>query len=360
MTLPLHNLPRREQILTAVLDLLATTPLERLTTRHIAERVGVTQPALFRHFQSREALLLAVAQEARLALSMKLTHLLAQPMPPLERCLAVASLLADFVDLHPGLPRLLFADLAFEAPELRLAVQHLVTMQHTLVTTLVGDARRDGAVRQAVQPEAAATLFVGMVQGLALQGLLAGEQAPRPMRERLGPVAALWRAALETTDAQEAPQVEMPVLRCGVLALDVRPILARGVDPLVDVLAVIATLAPTSAVVVTAPFQPKPLVALLTGRGHRVTAHAGPNGLWSLVVIVDSALPCLDLRDLEPPEPLEQLLTHAARLRPHTALLAHLPRNPRLALPQLQARGHAVQVAELADGSAIVRVEAAS
>ncbi len=357
----LTDLPRRDQILTATLELLATTPLERLTTRHIAQRVGVTQPALFRHFRTREALLLAVAHEARAALSVRLTALLAVPQPPLRRCVALAELLADFVDHHPGLPRLLFADLAFEAPELRLAVQHLVAMQHTLVATLVVEAQADGTVRPDVQPEAAATLFVAMVQGLALRGLVQGQTQLPPMRERLPAVLELWREAIHSgAEARPTVKPEGPHRTARAMVLDVRPILARGVDPLAEVLATLATLTPSSVLVLTAPFRPKPLETLLAARGHGVSAHPAPNGLWSLLVRVDDTMPCLDLRDLEPPEPLERLLLAATRLVPGESLLAHVPRHPHLLLPQLQARGHRFEVANLADGTAVVRVEAAS
>lgn len=361
MPLSRADLSRRDQILTATLDLLATTPLERLTTRHIATRVGVSQPALFRHFRTREALLLAVVQDARAALGEQLTVLLSTPMTPLDRCVALARLLAQSVDLRPGLPRLLFADLAFGAPELRLAVQGLVTMQHQLVATLVTDAQRDGSVRADVQAEAAAALFVAMVQGLALRGLVQGATQIPPMRERLSPVVDLWRAALQADEVtRQVLEPQMPQRQGRALLLDVRPNLARGIDPLAEVLATLETLAPSAVLVITAPFRPKPLETLLATRGHAVSAHPAPGGLWSLVVVVDSAVPCVDLRDLEPPEPLEYLVTTAMDLAPGQSLLAHVPRNPRLLLPQLQARGHAFEVAELADGTAVVRVGAAS
>ena len=46
---------RREQIVEAALDLLAEMPLEQLTTQRIAERLGLSQAAVFRHFGPREA-----------------------------------------------------------------------------------------------------------------------------------------------------------------------------------------------------------------------------------------------------------------------------------------------------------------
>ncbi len=350
--------PRRAQILAATLELLATTPLERLTTRAIAERVGVSQPALFRHFTSREALLLAVVQDARLALGAQLTALLAQPQPPLERCEALAAVLAAFIDAHPGFPRLLFADLAFDAPALRLAVRQLEAMPRTLVATLVAQAQDEGTARRDLQAQACAVLFVAMVQGLALQGLLAEVADGPPLAQRLPAVLSVWRAGLTPLGPQ--PPRAAPPGQLRAQALDVRPILARGVDPLADVLAAVAALAPGSLLVVTAPFRPRPLEALLTGKGHRVSAHAGPDGLWSLLVVVGQLTPCLDLRDLEPPEPLERLLSLAAQLPPGKSVLAHLPRVPCLLLAQLPARNLSFECAELADGSAVICLTAAA
>jgi len=53
----------REIIVDAALTLLNEVGLERLTTRKLAERLGVQQPALYWHFKSKSALLDAVNEE---------------------------------------------------------------------------------------------------------------------------------------------------------------------------------------------------------------------------------------------------------------------------------------------------------
>lgn len=342
--------PRRDQIVAAVLDLLATTPLERVTTRAIAEAVGVSQPALFRHFASREALLLAVVEAARGELEKAIAPLVARRSAPLDTCLALAEHLAGYVEQNPGLPRLLFADMALEAPALRVAVAHLVSMQRTLVGELVAMAIREGSARVEVDPQAAATLFVGMMQGLVLQGDV------QSLRARLRPVAALWRYAIASE--QRAPVPAEPPRRAAAVHLDVRPSLARGQDPLAQILAALSELGPGSLLVVTAPFRPKPLEALLSGRGHRVEVFKGSKDTFDLVCVVGGAPALLDLRDLEPPLPMEQVLVAAERLTQGEVLHAHLPRYPRMLLPQLAQRGFAHEVIELGDGTTLLRVGA--
>jgi AcrR family transcriptional regulator len=50
----------RTALTEALLDLVATTPFERLTVREIADRADVGYATFFRHYASKEALLLAV------------------------------------------------------------------------------------------------------------------------------------------------------------------------------------------------------------------------------------------------------------------------------------------------------------
>lgn len=344
---------RREQIVAAALDLLSTTPLERLTTRAIAQAVGVSQPALFRHFASREALLLAVVEAARGELERAIEPLVASKAPPLDTCVTLAEQLATYVERHPGLPRLLFADMALEAPELRVAVGHLVSMQRTLVGELVSMAVRDGSARRDVSPEAAATLFVGMLQGLVLQRELAS-RGPS-LVERLAPVAALWKEAVVARGTQKLRMPE-PARRAAAVHLDVRATLAKGVDPLKQILSTIDGLLPGSVLVITAPFRPRPLEALLGARGHAVSVFSG-EGTFDVVCVVGGAPGLIDLRDLEAPQPMEQVLAGSARLGPGETFLAHVPRHPRWLLPHLAQRNVHHEVVDLSDGSAIIRIE---
>jgi len=56
----------------------------------------------------------------------------------------------------------------------------------------------------------------------------------------------------------------------------------------------------------------------------------------------------LDLRELEPPEPMIRILTTLEALSPGGEIIALLPRNPVYFLPRLEEAGHAYQVTERA------------
>ena len=103
-------------------------------------------------------------------------------------------------------------------------------------------------------------------------------------------------------------------------------------------------------------FEPAALVVSLTEWGFEAEARECSRGVWSLEVRPSGSPEVIDLRDLEAPEPFERMLEAAARLAPGDALLARLPRFPRLLPPQLSKRGLPWEIYEERDRTSLVHV----
>ncbi len=270
--LSVDNMTRRDEIVTATLALLADTPLDRVTTRQIAARVGLTQPALFRHFEGRDAIIEGVVAWTRAELEAVASAVLAAPAPPLVRAEALARALGEHAARWPGLPRLLFADVAGGDPAgWSAALRGLQAAQRALAATLVREAVARGEAAEGVDAERAGALFVAGMQGVLAQWLLAGAEGTPDV---LGFVE-VWRAGVVAgLPATAAPQ---PALEAEV-HVDATAILRGGADPLAEVLLAADRVAPGGQLRVVAPFPPAPLGALLRGRGWAVEiAPSGPS-----------------------------------------------------------------------------------
>ncbi len=348
---------RRRDIVEAALSLLAEVPLSDLTTRRIARRVGVSQPALFRHFRSREQILLAVVEHVRARTSVAAAQVFESHAPPDGKLERLAAALLHHVEDNPGLPRLLFGQPPDDDP-VGLALRQLVASQTALVAELVREGRERGVFATRVEPREAAALFVGMLQGLALQWELGGRA--EPLAERARGLFTLLRDGLHGRDdatASPAPHAtDEPPPADGLRSLDVRPIVAGGGDPLDEILSAVDAVGPRGLVTIVAPFEPRPLLSLLRSRGHRVRSQRLEPRVYAVDVVVGGAPEILELGALEPPEPLERVLEACERIGPGDVVLAHVPRYPRLLLPRLEERGLTVQTHERLDGTALVRV----
>jgi TetR/AcrR family transcriptional regulator len=365
---------RREQIVQVALELLADQSVELLSTRAIALRMGLSQPAIFRHFRTRDELLEGVVAHAREGLADLAARELAGRSGGLRDLSALVRALFCHVQRHPGLPRILFHDASGAGhPQLRAMLHALVDMQRTLVAELVRAGQREGEIPDTVAPEHAGQLFVALLQGTLLQWRLAGapqDPGPDGLTMRAEVLIAFLQGVLRageptSTGHPSMPDCHAPVPsvqppthagHAGLVQLDVRPILATGTDPLHAILAALQTVAPDGMLQVIAPFRPAPLLALLTGQGFRCEAILLGSALWQVEVLGPDAPEVADLRELEAPEPLEQVLLRSSRLLPGQSLLARVPRMPALVLPLLAERGLHATPCPQPDGSALLHV----
>lgn len=346
---------RRHQIVSAAIDFLADGPPSELSTRAIARRVGVSQPALFRHFTSRDQILKALVAQTRSDLEGIAERVLGAPDGTEAQLGLLVRGLLEHVERRPGLPRLVFADAFPGKSGVRADVRALVAMQRALVTELVRAGQAEGVLDGGVDASLAAAALLGAVQGLILQWQL--DDRKGPLASRSTGLVALWLGGVRARPGRPAAVVlgtpRVSGAGAALEALDVRPILAKGLDPLDAILAAAARIGARGLLVVTAPFRPAPLLALLGRRGFSVEAMQEGPAAWTVIVRGPGAPELHDLRELEPPEPMERMLRLADALRGDDVALARLPRFPRLLLPKLEAKGVAHQVLELADGSAI-------
>ena len=183
---------RQASLVQAAVRLAAERSPAEVTTADLAEAVGISQGAVFRHFASKEALWLAVLDWTVERLLGELHAAAAGAPHPLAALQAVFQAHVAFVMRHPGVPRLIFQELQHAADTpLKARVRGLMQGYRALVTGLLAQAREQGQLRPDADLEAAAVLFIGSVQGLVMQALVSGQVsgmallAPRVFRHFL-------------------------------------------------------------------------------------------------------------------------------------------------------------------------------
>lgn len=167
---------RRAITVEAVIELAAEQDPNDITTAAIAKRMGLTQGAIFCHFVNKDAILQAVmawVAERLLSLADKAVLEVASPIAALE---AIFMTHIDFVAQHPGVPRMMFGELqhAGETVPKRMT-QTLIHHYGERLYRLIEEGKAQGELDAALDTEAAATLFIGAIQGPVMQSLLAGD-----------------------------------------------------------------------------------------------------------------------------------------------------------------------------------------
>lgn len=167
---------RQKEIIGAVLALAADNSPDAITTQAIAGHMGLTQGAVFRHFPTREAILLAVVDWVEERLSEVIAAANTASRDPVDSLQRTFEAHIDFIAQHPSAPRLIFNELQKPADNpVKQRVRDLLDRYRQRVSGLLARAKNLGLVDAQLDETAAAILFVGAVQGLVVQTLLAGD-----------------------------------------------------------------------------------------------------------------------------------------------------------------------------------------
>ena len=173
------NLPadeRRAVTVEAVIELAAEQNPNDITTAAIAQRMGLTQGALFRHFPNKDAILQAVMAWVAERLLARVDEAMLGAASGVAALEAIFMAHIDFVAQHPGVPRIIFGELqrAGETAPKRM-VQTLIRHYGERLHRLIDEGKAQGELDAALDTQAAATLFIGTIQGLVMQALISGD-----------------------------------------------------------------------------------------------------------------------------------------------------------------------------------------
>lgn len=151
-----------------------------------------------------------------------------------------------------------------------------------------------------------------------------------------------------------------------VVRLDVREDLRRGREPFSKIMMTVTQLKDDESLLLVAPFEPKPLFAVLARQGFAHSARAVGDDHWEVLFTRAAARGAasqneasvveVDARGLEPPGPMVKILEAIETLPEGAEMRARTDRRPVHLLPALAERGFDCESEEQSDHSFITRI----
>jgi len=161
---------RRQEIVEAALELAAEQGVKRVTTQAIADRVGIAQPTVFRHFKTRDAIFAAAIDFLVSNMFKVLEVFFISNGPADKRLQELITKQLGFISQQKGLPRLLFSDrLHLESPALKATVQKVMTRYMGQIAKLIKEGQDTGCFRSDLNPDEASRYVAALVQGLIMR-----------------------------------------------------------------------------------------------------------------------------------------------------------------------------------------------
>lgn len=175
MTERLETLVRQEQIARAALGLIATRGVEGVNMADLARQVGVVPSAIYRHYPNKDAVIDAVLDLVRERLMENLRVATTEAAGGPERLRRLLDLHLALLKDNQGVLRVIFSEAVSGGPAGRRA-RVFKTIQAYLegIAHIVREGQRAGTLKPDVEPRAVATIFLGVVQPVAILRVMSG------------------------------------------------------------------------------------------------------------------------------------------------------------------------------------------
>ena len=167
------KLSRREQIL-----IVLATELEKklglpITTSSLANSVGVSEAALYRHFASKAKMFEALINYAEESIFGLANKILEQETDPTIRCYKIINLILSFSEKNPGITRLLIGDILLgENERLHLRVTQFFERIEIQIRQVLREANLTNGPRPISNIDAAANQMLVYIEGKLSQFII--------------------------------------------------------------------------------------------------------------------------------------------------------------------------------------------
>jgi TetR/AcrR family transcriptional regulator len=167
---------RRAAVLDTACRVFARCSYRGATTAEIAREAGVTEPILYRHFASKQALYLACIESAWQRVRGAWDEAVAEEPDPGAWTTAMANAFFDFKEQRSAVAQLWIQALteSGDDPDIRRYLRRHLRDVHTFVSEVVARGQAAGAIAPERDPRAEAWIFIAVGLLVAVAGRLGG------------------------------------------------------------------------------------------------------------------------------------------------------------------------------------------
>lgn len=159
---------RKREIVDTAIRLAAECGPDRLTTESLAKEIGISQPAIFRHFPAKSDIWEAVGE--RICTLMGENSQLIEATGPTDRLRKMVEAQLAFFESTPAVPAILFSrELHSENEKLRTFFAGLIAQRQKKLAELFSTGIKSGEFNKNINPDDAAYLVLALIQGLAMR-----------------------------------------------------------------------------------------------------------------------------------------------------------------------------------------------
>jgi len=157
----MHNFTKRQKdIIDVSIKIISKKGIQHLTIKNISMSLGISEPAIYRHFESKLDILWAILLDFKIRMQRSIDHIIALGTSPVEQIeVMLFSHFQEFVN-NPALAAVIFSEEIFQNDKkLAQEVKSIMKLSQDFITSLIQDGQQTHMIRDDI-PEAQLSLII--------------------------------------------------------------------------------------------------------------------------------------------------------------------------------------------------------
>jgi len=156
---------RQIEIIDASKDLIGEKGLQTLTIKNLAKKMSFSEPALYRHFKDKTAIIKALLLFHKEIIQSGVLNILNSEKNALDKFEEILKFKFAHIEKNPALVMVIFSETSFQYSSVLSKVVRKILEQRTKkIITLIEIGQKEGSVRKDVEAAQLATIVLGGIR----------------------------------------------------------------------------------------------------------------------------------------------------------------------------------------------------
>lgn len=156
---------RQNEIINTSIKLIAEKGIQGLTIKNIANAIKVTEPAIYRHFESKTAILVAILENFKNFTLTVSSEILSKNESALDKIFMIYSTYYNKFSESPSLVSVIFSDEIFKNDKnLSIKISSLLKANEEMFCSIIKDGQKTNEIRNDIDNKQIALIIMGTMR----------------------------------------------------------------------------------------------------------------------------------------------------------------------------------------------------
>ena len=156
---------RQSEIIVTSIDIIAKHGIQSLTIKNISKEIGISEPAIYRHFESKTDILLAILKNFQELFNFVSAALDESNNSAIEKIDFLFSKIVEIFSKEPSQISVIFSEEVFKNEKvLREKIVEIIDTKSKLIDKIIADGQKAGSVRTDIDSEILSLMVMGSLR----------------------------------------------------------------------------------------------------------------------------------------------------------------------------------------------------